>query len=274
MEPKPIPFALPNLFFDRIVKDHSHGEGELWFIFKDSKLLVHKDSMQPFQTEDLPLVCSLYMGTFDRRHVHVGEIAPSAKPPSGSMLADLKFLYGKLSDPLYALAGRAVQLVLWDRTHQFCGQCGSKMSEKIDERAKECPSCKLLAFPKICPAMMALVQKGDEILLARGPHFTEGMYSILAGFVDPGETLEQCVEREVFEEVGLQVDQIKYFGSQSWPFPNSLMIAFTCRWKSGEIAIDPKEIADARWFKKGNLPLLPPELSISRIVIDSVLKGG
>lgn len=118
--------------------------------------------------------------------------------------------------------------------------------------------------------MMALVQKGDQILLARGPHFPKGTYSVLAGFVDPGETLEQCVRREVFEEVGLHVDRIRYFGSQSWPFPHSLMIAFTCRWKSGEIAIDPEEIEDAQWFHKGDLPPLSSAISIAWAMVDAV----
>ena len=118
---------------------------------------------------------------------------------------------------------------------------------------------------------MALVQRKEEILLARGPSFPMGFYSVLAGFVEPGETLEQCVQREVFEEVGLHVENIQYFGSQPWPFPNSLMVAFTCQWKSGEIKIDPSEIVDAQWFHKGNLPTLPPEISISRILIDETL---
>lgn len=264
---EPIPFSVPNLFFDRIQKEPSDSEEDFWFIFKDSQLLVRADTMEPFQMKDPTLVRSIYMGTYDGRHIHVGEWAQPAPP--GAIWADLKTLYSKMDEALYALAGRAAQLILWDQTHQFCGKCGTKMIDRLNERAKECPACKLLAFPKICPVVMVLIEKGDEILLARGPHFAKGMYSILAGFVDPGETLEQCVQREVFEEVGLRIDELKYFGSQSWPFPNSLIIAFTCQWKSGEIKKDPQEIEDAQWFKKGDLPLLPPKLSIARIVIDS-----
>lgn len=271
MRLKTMPFALPDLFIGRLQEDLTKTYSDFWFIFKDSKLLVHEDSMQPFQEKNLPFERTLYVGTFKDFHILAGEVSLSKEPPLGAVWLDLKELYGKMDEAFCALAGRASQLILWDRTHQFCGQCGKKTTDRQNERAKECPSCHLLAFPKICPVVMALVQKEDEILLARGVHFPTGFYSALAGFVDPGETLEQCVKREVFEEVGLLIDNIQYFGSQPWPFPNSLLIAFTCDWKSGEIKIDPSEIVDAKWFKKDNLPLLPQTLSISRILIDSVL---
>lgn len=266
-----MPLALPEHFSSHLRKDTLAFGDELWFVFKDSKLLVHQDTLYPFQKKPLPLARSLYMGTFDSHHIFAGEISSPEPPPAEGVWMDIKMLYGKIDDALIGLAGRAVQLIAWDRTHAFCGQCGSRTIERTNERAKECPECGMLAFPKIAPAIMALVQKEDELLLARSPHFPEGMYSVLAGFVDPGETLEQCLKREVFEEVGLHVDQIEYFGSQPWPFPHSLMIAFSCRWTSGEIKIDPAEIADAQWFKKDRLPLLPHKMSISRILIDAFL---
>ncbi len=266
-----IPFSAPNLFFDRMHKDPAQAGEDLWFIFKGAELLVHDGSMEPFQLKSPLLIRSFYMGTFKEFHLHAGELDPSATVPPNAVWKDLRTLYGKMDESLFALAGRAVQLILWDQTHQFCGQCGNKMIDSPKERAKECSVCKLLAFPKISPVVMALIQKGDEILLARSPHFPPGMYSILAGFVNPGETLEQCVQREVLEEVGLQVEEIKYFGSQSWPFPNSLLIAFSCKWKSGEIVKDPVEIEDAQWFKKGNLPPIPSYLSIARLLIDSIV---
>lgn len=267
---KTMPFALPDYFIDRVQRDPLDIRGEFWFFFKDTKLLVDQETMQPFQAKIPSLKHSIYMGTFKEFHLYAGEVDET---PLGSVWMDLKLLYGKIEDAFVALAGRAIQLILWDRTHKFCGQCGNKTSEKANERAKECCTCKLLTYPKICPVMMVLIQRGDEILLARGVNFPAGFYSALAGFVDAGETLEHCIRREVYEEVGLQVDNIQYFGSQSWPFPNSLMIAFTCDWKSGEIRIDPSEILDAQWFKKDNLPLLPPEISISRILIDSSNAG-
>lgn len=268
---KTMPFALPDYFCDRIQRDPSDGRDEFWFLFKDTNLLVDQKTMRPFQTKIPSLKHSIYMGTFEEFHLYAGEVGET---PLGGIWMDLKALYGRMNDAFVALAGRAIQLISWNRTHQFCGQCGSKTSEKMNERAKECHTCQLLTYPKICPVMMVLVQKGDEVLLARGVNFPAGFYSALAGFVDAGETLEQCVKREVSEEVGLEIDNIKYFASQSWPFPNSLMIAFTCDWKSGEIKIDPSEIIDAQWFKKENLPLLPPKISISRILIDSILESS
>ena len=256
MHSKIMPFSLPDLFHDLIQKDPSTLRIEFWLIFNDSKLLVDQNTFQPFQTKNIPLKHARFMGTYQDLDIHIGE-AVFNEPPQGAVWFDIKKLYGKIDDPFLGLAGRAVQLISWDRTHQYCGQCGNKTVEKLNERVKECPSCKLLTYPKICPVIMALIQKGDEILLARGVHFPAGFYSALAGFVDAGETLEQCIRREVFEEVGLQIENIQYFSSQSWPFPNSLMIAFTCQWKSGEITIDPSEILDAQWFKKIIFPFTP-----------------
>ena len=272
MQVKTMPFETPELFCDQIQKNPSDQRENFCFIFKDSKLLVHEDSLLPFQEKNLVFKSSVYMGTFKEYHLYASELLSSADLPFGSICMDMRHLYGKVDDALYALAGKAYQLVLWDRTHQYCGQCGSKTIEMQGERAKECKSCKELFFPKISPVIMALVYREDEILLARGPHFPKGLYSVLAGFVNPGESLEQCVAREVLEEVGLHVENIEYFGSQSWPFPSSLMVAFTCKWKNGKITIDSLEIENAEWFKKDRLPMIPEEISISRFLIDSVLK--
>lgn len=265
-----MPFELPLSFVDRLEEEKGNDREEIWFIFKDSKLLVDEQTKNLAQYKDIPLQHRVFMGTFKDNNVHVGEAASQEIPP-GTAFLDLRGLFGHLEDQLLALAGRASQLILWERTHQFCGQCGARTVAKANERAKECPSCKILTFPRISPVIMVLIQKGEEILLARGVNFPAGFYSALAGFVDPGETLEHCIKREVLEEVGLEVDNLQYFGSQSWPFPQSLMIAFLCDWKSGEITIDPKEILDAQWFRKDNLPPLPPPFSISRVLIDAFL---
>ncbi|MBA3815473.1 MAG: NAD(+) diphosphatase [Parachlamydiaceae bacterium] len=270
MSLKTIPFELPDFFIDRIQPDLKNAQIDFWFIFINSKLLIDQNTLKPYQLKDISLKHKIFIGTFKGLNMYVGE-ACSEGLPSHTFLQDLQQLYGKMDDALFALAGRAAQLLLWERTHQFCGQCGGRTSERINERAKICLTCNLLTFPKICPVMMVLIKKGNEILLARGVNFPAAFYSALAGFVDAGETLEHCIKREVFEEVGLYVENFQYFGSQSWPFPNSLMIAFTCEWKSGEIKIDPSEILDAQWFKKEDLPSLPPPFSISRILIDHVL---
>lgn len=265
-----IPLDSPDFFTPSIKREPLYLKDEFWFIFKDAKLLIEKTSYHPIQRQDLLLTRDLYLGTYKDLHIYAGELSSLEKAPPDALAVDLRYLHNKMDDAFFSLAGRARQLILWDLTHQFCGQCGSKTIDRLNERAKECPSCGLLNFPKISPAIMVLIQKDEEILLARSPHFPKGIYSVLSGFVDPGETLENCVKREVLEEVGLHVDNIEYFSSQPWPFPSSLMIAFTCKWVCGEIKVDPSEIEEARWFKKDNLPLLFPEISISRMLIDSI----
>lgn len=184
----------------------------------------------------------------------------------------MRALYGKLPDDLFLLAGRAAQIIEWDRTHQFCGRCGAPTQYAQGERAKRCPMCGLVSFPRLSPAIIVLVERGDEVLLAQGANFVGGFYSTLAGFVEPGESLEEAVHREINEEVGIEVKNVCYFGSQPWPFPHSLMIGFTAEYASGEIEIDPKEIADAQWFTIDNLPKVPQKLSIARKLIDSYVE--
>ena len=147
---------------------------------------------------------------------------------------------------------------------------GTPTVAKLEERVRVCPACKLSAYPRVAPAVMALVRRGRELLLGRSPHFPPGMFSALAGFVEPGETLEQCVAREVEEEVGVSVTQLSYFASQPWPFPHSLMIAFVCEWAGGEIRAQEGEIEAADWFDVLHLPQLPSRISIARRLIDAV----
>jgi NAD+ diphosphatase len=173
-----------------------------------------------------------------------------------------------MEDHLFSLAGRAIQIVNWNQTHQFCGRCGTRTDDKLDERAKICPKCGLISFPLLSPAIIVAVVQGSRILLAHANHFPDGFYSVLAGFVEPGETLEECVQREVQEEVGLQLKNIRYFGSQPWPFPHSLMIAFTAEYAGGQITTDGMEIRDAGWFTAHDLPLIPGKISIARRLID------
>ena len=173
-----------------------------------------------------------------------------APEPAGMRYVGLRSLFLRIPESLLALAGRAFQVVEWDRTHRFCGRCGTPTRTKADERAKECPTCGYVAYPRVSPAMMALVTRGREVLLARSHRFVNGVYSALAGFVEPGETIEDCVRREVREEVGVEVDDITYFASQSWAFPHSLMIAYTAEYAGGDIRLEDAEIADARWFAR------------------------
>jgi NAD+ diphosphatase len=170
--------------------------------------------------------------------------------------------------------GRAVQLVEWGRTHRFCGRCGTATERQANERSMKCPACGLLAFPRLAPAMITLVTRGDEALLARGVAFRGPMYSCLAGFVEPGESLEGAVIREVREEVGIEVGNVQYRGSQPWPFPHSLMVGFRAEWVSGDIVCDPAEILDAQWYMRDALPNIPPGISIARKLIDAWVAEG
>ncbi len=187
----------------------------------------------------------------------------------------LRALHGHLDDGEWNIAGRATQLLDWHRDNQFCGRCGGLMDRQGGERAMRCPSDGFLAYPRLSPAVIMLVQRDDgRALLGRSGRWDPPMYSTLAGFVEPGETLEEAVRREVREEVSVEVDTVRYFGSQPWPFPNSLMLGFTARWAGGEIQVDGDEIVDAQWFEPDNLPNISPPLSIARQLIDAWTTGN
>lgn len=172
------------------------------------------------------------------------------------------------SDMLH-IAFYAIQIVAWDRDFQFCGRCGSKTTNMVNEQAKICRTCNLISYPRQSPAIIVAITRGDKILLARSERFRHSdMYSVLAGFVDPGETFEECIRREVREEVGIEVKNIQYFGSQPWPFPDSLMVGFTAEYKNGEISIDNDELTEAGWFSVSELPKIPGKISIARQLID------
>jgi NAD+ diphosphatase len=190
-----------------------------------------------------------------------------ADPPPGWRPVGLRQAMLALPEPLMALAGRAAQVLEWDRTHRHCGVCATPTVLQAHERARKCPACGHAAYPRSSPAMMTLVWRGRgsaaELLLARAPHFAPGMFSALAGFVEPGESLEECIHREVAEEVGVRVRDLRYYGSQSWPFPHSLMVAFTAEWAGGELVRQEDEIEAAAWFPIDALPTIPPRFSIS-----------
>jgi|HubBroStandDraft_6_1064221.scaffolds.fasta_scaffold188827_2 NAD+ diphosphatase len=201
----------------------------------------------------------------------ITDVAPLAAPLFAASPFEMRNVHRDLGEEPFRLAGMANQLVDWAKTHRFCGRCAVPTVRVAEERAMRCPACGLLAYPRISPAVIVLVRRADQALLARGVRFPLPFYSALAGFVEVGETLEETVAREVHEEVGIEVDRIRYFGSQPWPFPHSLMIGFSADWKSGEIAADAREIVDAQWFGADALPLIPPRLSIARRLIDAWL---
>ena len=247
----------------------------LWFIYDGSQLVIkiRNETCTIPETRDLKeyqsaLCHKQYLGTLDSHPCYAAEIAGDKLKGADLESIDLRALFGKLDENLIWIAGRANQLVNWNQTHQYCGGCGQLTEFKTDERAKICPHCGLTNYPRLSPAVIVAVLKNDQILLGRNKRFKLPFYSVLAGFVEPGETLEGCVKREIREEVGITVKNIHYFGSQPWPFPNSLMIAFTADYGGGSIRIDGSEIIDAAWFGKDNLPQIPPRISIARQLID------
>ena len=172
-------------------------------------------------------------------------------------------LLGRVDDPLFALAGRAYQLLCWERDHQYCGRCGDAMTKDGAERAMRCARCETTVYPRIAPCIIVLVTRGEHLLLARHTRYRRPMYSTLAGFIEAGENAEQCLQREVREEVGIEVADIRYFHSQSWPFPGQLMLGYFASYSGGEIRCDPREIAEADWYHYTDLPPVPPSTSIA-----------
>jgi NAD+ diphosphatase len=249
--------------------------GALGFAFREARLVVAGPEDAPaIPTLDALAAAGLagsmhFLGALDGRDCVAIALPADAPDAPGLRYAGLRSLFATLPEPLLALAARAFQVAEWDRSHRFCGRCGTPTRDKPEERAKECPACGQIAYPRVSPAMMVLVTRGRELLLARAHRFATGMYSALAGFVEPGETIEDCIRREVREEVGIEVDGIRYFASQSWAFPHSLMIAYTATYAGGELRADDEEIADVRWFTPDALPPLPTSVSIARRLIDA-----
>ena len=276
-----MPFQWPAEYVPALAPPRPAPERAWWFVFRGAELLVCSASAPPARPAPLlaahPEALELkplrthYLGMLAGECCFATEVAREAQAPQEWIWSGLRSLHGAMEEALFALAGRALQIVDWDRTHQFCGACATPTRARQEERSRECPRCGLVVYPRLAPAVMCLARRGPELLLARSARFAHGMYSALAGFVEPGETLEQCVQREVREEVGVRIRNLRYFGSQPWPFPHSLMIAFHAEFESGEIRIDGVEIEDAQWFDIGNLPRLPASISIARRLIDSAL---
>jgi NAD+ diphosphatase len=246
------------------------GAQEHIFVFRGGALLVRESDLGlPDEAAcialGVPLEASRAVGMLGQHYCRAVWVeAGAAEPADGFAFRPLRSLFGAVDDHLMAVAGRAFQIAEWARTHRFCGACGGPMEAVAGERCMRCARCGHAAYPRISPAMMVLVKKGDAILLARNAASPTGRFSALAGFLEAGESVEDAVHREVYEEVGLRVRDLRYFGSQSWPFPHSLMIAFTAEWDGGEITVDGQEIAEARWFGPGDaLPPFATGVSIS-----------
>jgi NAD+ diphosphatase len=264
--------------FTPVVKSPDHiRELKGFFLFQNKRLLTvgsGSDISIPitYDIADIPvkLISFHYLGRLDGTHCFFGEMDPSAEIPKNMTLHGLRGLYGSLNDDLYAFAGRAMHILDWDATYQMCSKCGGRLYEKENEQlAKHCPDCNQSYYLNPSPAIIVAVIKDDAILLAHANRFNGMFYSVIAGFVEPGEDLEACVKREVKEETNIDIKNVRYFGSQPWPFTHSLMIGFTAEYAGGSIKVDGEENSDAAWFKVGDIPeQIPGKLSIARRLID------
>jgi NAD+ diphosphatase len=210
---------------------------------------------------------SLYIGRLNGTDCYAGNLSSETDLPPGYTLTGLRPLYGKLRQDSMRAARFALHLLHWDKTTRFCGVCGAATQDKADERAKVCGTCGTVFYPRIAPAVILAILDGKKILLAHNRRFAAPIYSLIAGFIEIGETAEECIVREVQEEVGVRIKNIRYFGSQPWPFPDSLMLGFTAEYAGGEIRVDNNELLDAKWFSPPGLPTLPPSDSIARKII-------
>ncbi|WP_163192385.1 NAD(+) diphosphatase [Clostridium thermarum] len=242
----------------------------LWFVFNGNKLAVETRN----DKAEIPsnakvneyrdkLKSVFYLGELRGIQCYTAEMDNATAVGEDFKFIDLKTIMPSLEPEIFFVSARAIQIINWDKEHKYCGCCGGLMKLKRGERAKVCPECGLINYPRISPAIIVAVIRGKEILLAHNKNFKPGMYSVIAGFVDAGETFEECVKREVMEEVGIRVKNIKYFRSQTWPFPNSLMVGFTAEYDSGEISPDGVEIEEANWYTADNLPSIPSKVTIA-----------
>ena len=214
---------------------------------------------------------ALLVGEYQGLPCYAAELEKLTENMSGELMP-VRSLLNFTGEEMTYLTGRAIQLLDWQKNHCYCGRCGAPTVMKPGEFSKVCPACSLTVYPRISPVAMVLISRGDEILLARGAHFKPGVFSAIAGFVEAGETIEQCAIREVREEVGIEISNLRYFQSQSWPFPNSLMVAFFADYSGGEIDPDGIEIEAAAWFSRSALPMLPEPVSIARQLIEAACR--
>ncbi len=251
----------------------------LWFIFYQDKLAVQESragDLTIIRTGSMKTGLAVdnikTMGRYLDSNCILAKLTDPSSLREGISLVPLRALLGKINQDHFTIAGRGLQILHFHSEHKFCGKCGTLTQDSSKELARTCPDCGHTNFPRVSPAVIMSVIRNDKILLGRSPHFPPGMYSTLAGFVEPGETLEEAVKREVFEEVGLEVDTIQYNGSQPWPFPHSMMIGFSANYLRGEIVIDHNELEDANWFSINDLPPLPRKGTIARHLIDKYIR--
>ena len=266
----------PDEFISRVFPpgEIEHPEA-LYFAFEGDQLLTLADSQSPAalthdEVQWLDSGEAIYLGELNGRPCLAVEVKGQDIP--GYAAQDLRSLLGRVDQQVFYLAGRALQVLEWNRNHRYCGRCGTETNTHGSDRAKVCPECGQVSYPRLSPSIIVLVCRGNEMLLARNAAWPTGFFSTLAGFVEPGESIEQTVHREVMEEVGLSITNLRYKGSQSWPFPNSLMLGFHAEYLGGEVRCQDDEIAEAHWYRFDQMPSVPPKWAISRWLIDDFVQ--
>ena len=266
----------PDGFDSRLAPPEGTSDDAWYFVFLGGKLLSAANQSGPgpidgdaFRWLGVETLSQHYLGELGLHSCYAVDAA--GEVPEGYSAGDLYGWLGRVESPMFYLAGRAHQIVEWHNSHRFCGVCGAATRDHAADRAKQCTSCGHIVYPRLSPSIIVLIRRGDEALMARNANWPEGFYSTLAGFVEPGESVEQTLHREVAEEVGVRVTNLRYMGSQSWPFPNSLMLGYHADYLDGEIVCQDGEIADAQWFRHDDMPNVPPKAAISRWLIDAWL---
>ena len=273
----PLFSSSPSRFVSEVAPpDGADLSDALYFVCMGDEMLSISEQGVPrpitadeFRWVDVEVAYKHYLGRWEDRACYA--LAASGRPPEGFAATGLRAWLGRVEPDFFALAGRAKQIVAWHQEHRFCGRCGAATEDHATDRAKHCPDCGLTIYPRLSPSIIVLVRKGEDMLLARNVAWPTTMFSTLAGFVEPGESIEQTVHREVAEEVGIEVTNLRYLGSQSWPFPNSLMLGFHADYASGELTFHDGEIAEARWFHYRELPNVPGGTAISRWLINAFI---
>lgn len=252
------------------------GERE-WFVFRGDELLVCDDAQRtnpwrgrlPSSLEAREVIT---LGLLDGRPAYACIASDSAVAPDGASFSPLRPLHARLDASAFDAASLAAQLVYFARYYRFCARCARELEPIANSRARLCTGCKHEWYPRVSPCAIVLVHDGDRVLMTRQPRYPAGMYGLVAGFVEASESIEACAAREAFEECGVRIRNVRYFGSQPWSFPHQLMVGFVAEYAGGDLVVDHSELEDARWFSRDEMPLLPPSVSIARKMIDAWLR--
>lgn len=253
-----------------MLNNQNKDKDDYYFVFDGNKLLViNMDDQISIPTAkdlidmELNLNQGRYFGTLNGNGCYCTNKSKDYTPASNMSFQELRSLGIIFNEELFHLSCRGLHLLRWYENNIYCNKCGALTEDKEDENARICPNCGNINYPRLSPAIIVAIINEDKLLLAHNSRFINGNYSVIAGFVEPGETFEECVSREVREEVGIKVKNIKYFGSEPWPFPDSLMVGFTAEYADGEIREDGIEIDHAGWFRADELPKTPTGKSIA-----------